>query len=134
MAYFIHEVSVNVDADRAWDALRDVGHLHTRLVKGFVSECQFDGVIRVLKFVNGVVTTERIVSVSEASRRVSWSAVSDRLTHHNASACIVRTGPQSCRVVWSVDLLPDSMASAIEAMVQTGLQAIKRTLEAPDAA
>ena len=129
MAYFSHTIVLNVGADQAWDALRDVGNLHTRLVRGFVVECEFDGSARILKFANGVSATERIVAISEPDRRVSWSAVSERLAHHNASAQVVPEGPGSCHFIWSVDVLPDSIAPSIEAMVLAGLQSIKRTLE-----
>lgn len=129
MAYFQHEVSVDVPAATAWDALRDVGNLHRRLVRGFVTDCTFDGETRHLRFANGVAASERIVAVSDADRRVSWSAVSERLSHHNASAQIVAEGDSACRVVWTVDLLPDAMAPAIEQMVLAGLQAIRATLE-----
>jgi len=134
MAYFQHEVKVNVPAGPAWDALRDVGNLHRRLVRGFVTECSFDGETRHLKFANGAAAAERIIAVSDADRRVSWSAVSERLSHHNASAQIFPEGDSACRVVWTVDLLPDTMALAIEQMVLAGLQAIRSTLEDPGAA
>lgn len=134
MAYFQHEVKVNAPAGPAWDALRDVGNLHRRLVRGFVTECSFDGETRHLKFANGAAAAERIIAVSDADRRVSWSAVSERLSHHNASAQIFPEGDSACRVVWTVDLLPDTMAPAIEQMVLAGLQAIRSTLEDPGAA
>lgn len=134
MAYFSHTILLNVGADQAWDALRDVGNLHIRLVRGFVVECEFDGSARILKFANGVSATERIVAISEPDRRVSWSAISERIAHHNASAQVVLEGPGSCRFIWSVDVLPDSIAPSIEAMVQAGLQSIKRTLEQEGAA
>jgi hypothetical protein len=133
MAYLQHEVSIDVAANIAWDALRDVGHLHTRLVRGFVIECQFDGQTRHLKFANGVTTSERIVSVHDQHKRVSWTAISERLTHHNASAQVIAVGPKSCKVVWIVDLLPDSMEPAIAAMVNTGLEAMRATLESDSA-
>ena len=133
MAYFQHEIRVDVPASKAWDALRDVGNLHRRLVRGFVTDCTFDGETRHLRFANGVAAAERIVAVSDADRRVSWSAISERLSHHNASAQIVPEGDAACRVVWTVDLLPDAMAPAIEQMVLAGLQAILATLEVPTA-
>ena len=129
MAYFQREIDLDVPAAAAWSALRDVGQLHVRLVQGFVVDCVFDGHIRRLTFANGIVADERIVAVSEVRQRVSWSAVSERLTHHNASAQVVATGAATCRLIWAVDLLPDAMAPAIDAMVGAGLQAMKRTLE-----
>lgn len=129
MAYFQQEIEINAPAATAWDALRDVGNLHTRLVRGFVLDCRFDGRVRNLKFSNGASAVERIIAISEGLNRVSWSAVSESLAHHNAAAQVFSTGAATCRVVWSVDLLPDSVSPAIEAMVRAGLQAMKSTLE-----
>ncbi|MBL0085205.1 MAG: SRPBCC family protein [Ideonella sp.] len=134
MAHFEHEVQIDVADSAAWNALRDVGNLHTRLVRGFVTNCDFDGQTRRLKFANGSSAAERIIAVSEDTKRVSWSAISDRLEHHNASAQVVPVGPKSCRIVWSVDLLPDAMAPVIEAMVLAGLKAMKSTLQSQSAA
>jgi hypothetical protein len=133
MAYFQQDVLINVAAATAWDALRDVGNLHTRLVRGFVIECHFDGQTRHLKFANGITTAERIVAIHDANKRVSWAANSERLTHHNASAQVFAVGPNSCKIVWTVDLLPDSMEPAIAAMVNDGLQAMKATLQSNSA-
>lgn len=128
MAFFQQELELNVAAAVAWDAMRDVGNLHERLVRGFVVACEFDGSQRHLTFANGVRATERIVAISEPQRRVSWSAVSERLTHHNASAQVIETGPGRCRILWSVDLLPDAMEPAIQGMVRAGLEAMRTTL------
>lgn len=133
MAYFKRDVRIDVPAPAAWDALRDVGQLHNRLVRGFVTDCAFDGQTRALTFANGVSAAERIVAIDDEDMRVSWSALSERLSHHNASARVEALGPSSCRIVWTVDLLPDSMRPAIEAMVVAGLQAMKGTLETPGA-
>jgi Polyketide cyclase / dehydrase and lipid transport len=129
MAYFRQQIDIERPQAFVWDALRDVGALHTRLVRGFVLECEFDGQVRKLKFANGLSAAERIINVSESDRRVSWTASSERLEHHNASAQIFFKGSDSCTVVWIVDLLPDAMAPAIATMVSAGLAAMKATLE-----
>lgn len=130
MAHFVREIEVDVEEAVAWDALRDVGNLHTRLVPGFVTDCSLDGDVRVVRFANGVEAREVIIDVSDVEKRVAWSATGGRLTHHNASAQVKPV--QSCRVkiIWTVDLLPHSMAQPIAGMVEAGLQAMKRTLEA----
>ena len=59
MASIRREVNVSVAADAAWDAIRDVGALHTRLVKGFVTDCKMDGSdARIVTFANGMVARE----------------------------------------------------------------------------
>ena len=130
MAHFVREIEVDVEEAVAWDALRDLGSLHTSLVKGFVTDCRLDGEIRVVKFANGLEAREVIIDVSEAEKRVAWSATGGRLTHHNASAQVKRLDSRRIRIIWTVDLLPHSMAQPIAGMVEAGLQAMKRTLEA----
>ena len=116
-------------AGQLWDALRDVGALPTRLVKGFVTECRMDGDARIVTFANGVVARELIVDINDAERRLVWSASGGRLTH-DASAQVFEDGPSRCRVVWIADLLPHAMAPAIAGMIDQGLAAMKATLEA----
>jgi len=123
------EVAIGATPEHVWDALRDVGQLHTRLVTGFVTDCRLDGDARVVTFANGMVARELIVDVDDASRRVAWAAVGGRLTHHNASAQVVASDGGTSRVVWIADLLPNEMAPAIAAMIEQGLGAMKKTLE-----
>ena len=128
MASIRREVSIAVAPEQAWSALRDVGALHTRLVVGFVTDCRLDGDARSVTFANGVTARERIVDVDDAARRVVWSAVGGRLSHHNASAQVFDDAGGS-RVVWIADLLPNELAPAIAAMIEQGLAAMRRTLE-----
>jgi hypothetical protein len=129
MASIRREILVEVGADAAWDALRDVGALHTRLVAGFVTDCRLEGSVRLVTFANGVVAREQIISVDDAEQRVVWSAAGSRLTHHNASAQVFAEGPQRSRLVWIADLLPDEMMPAVAGMIEQGLLAMKKTLE-----
>jgi len=127
MASIRREISIAATAERVWDALRDVGALHTRLVPGFVTDCRLDGDARVVTFANGIVAREVIVDVSDEQRRIAWTAVGGRLTHHNASAQVFAEG-QSSRVVWIADLLPHEMAPPIAGMIEQGLAAMQQAL------
>src|SRR6185436_8931841 len=116
MATVHKDIVINVPPSQAWDALRDVGALHTRLVAGFVTDCRVEGETRTVTFANGLVARERIVSVDDAARRVAWSATGERLTHHNASAQVLDDVGGQTRIVWIADLLPHEMAPAIAGM------------------
>ena len=129
MATIRKEVLVNARPETGWDALRDVGALHTRLVPGFVTHVTMEEGARIVTFANGVQAREVIVSVDDAARRLVWTAVGGRLTHHNGAAQIIPEGPTSCRFVWTADLLPDAMAPAIEGMMSQAMPIIKATLE-----
>jgi carbon monoxide dehydrogenase subunit G len=129
MASIRKEISIAVPAEQLWDAMRDVGALHTRLVAGFVVDCRLEGESRTVTFANGMVATELIIDVNDADRRVAWSAVGGRLTHHNASAQVFADGDGNSRVVWIADLLPHELAPSIAGMIEQGLAAMKQTLE-----
>ena len=130
MASIRREIVIEVPVEFLWDALRDVGALHTRLVAGFVTDCRLEGDARIVTFANGMVARELIVDVNDAERRVAWSAVGGRMTHHNASAQVFAEGPRRSRLVWIADLLPNELAPAIAAMIDQGTAAMKRTVEA----
>ena len=130
MASVHREIVVERPLADCWDALADVGALHTRLVRGFVTDCRLEPGARVVTFANGLVARELIVSVDGERHRVAWSVVGGRLSHHNASAQAFAEGDGACRIVWIADFLPDEHAPAIAAMVEQGLQAMRRTLAA----
>lgn len=129
MASIRREVAITASAEIVWDALRDVGAIHRRLAPGFVTDVKLEEGARIVTFGNGLVVREIIVDIDETSRRLVWSAVSPRLTHHNASAQVFPEGEARCRFVWIADLLPNEMAQHIQSMMEEGLAAIKRTLD-----
>ncbi len=130
MASIHQELAIRATPEHVWDALRDVGALHTRLVKGFVTDCRLDGDARLVTFANGMTARELLLDVSEEHRRVAWSVVGGRLSHHNASAQVLDGPGGTTRVVWIADLLPHEMAPAVAGMISQGLAAMKATLEA----
>lgn len=134
MASIHKEVLLEKSAEDVWAALRDVGALHTRLVPGFVTDCRMDGDARVVTFANGMVARELIVDISESNRRVVWSSVGGKLTHHNASAQVFEDGTDRSRLVWIADLLPNELAGPIAGMIDQGLAAMKRAFGARPAA
>jgi carbon monoxide dehydrogenase subunit G len=128
MASIHREVHIDARPGTAWDALRDVGALHTRLVPGFVTDTKLEDGARLVTFGNGMIVRELIVDVDDTARRVVWSAVGGSMTHHNASAQVLADGA-GCRFVWIADLLPNEVAPAIATMIEQGLGVIKATLE-----
>jgi carbon monoxide dehydrogenase subunit G len=129
MASIHREISIAARPELVWDALRDIGALHTRLAPGFVTDVKLEEGARIVTFANGLVARELIVDVDDTNRRVVWSAVGGRMTHHNASAQVFAGPADGTRFVWIADLLPHELAPAIAAMIEQGLAAIKRTFE-----
>jgi len=129
MATIQKEIEIARDRSVVWDAIRDVGAIHQRLVPGFVVDCKLEGDSRIVTFANGMVMREVIVTVDDATYRHAWSARGEPFTHHNASVQVIAEGAAKCRVVWIADLLPNEIADTVEKMVSQGLGVMKRTLE-----
>jgi hypothetical protein len=126
MASIRREVLLHSPIHRVWDALRDVGALHIRLVPGFVVDTKFEAGARIVTFGNGMVVKELIVDIDEQQRRVAWSAVGTTLTHHNASLQLFEESSDQTRGVWIADLLPHEAAPRVAAMIEEGLAAMTR--------
>ena len=129
MASIRKEIVIEASAARVWDAVRDVGAVHERLAPGFVVDTRLQAGARVVTFANGLVARELIVDVDPERRRVAWSVVGGRLSHHNASAQVFDEPGGATRFVWIADFLPDEHAVAIATMIEHGLAAMKRHLD-----
>lgn len=126
MASIRREVLLNAPLHQVWDALRDVGALHTRLVPGFVVDTKLEEGARIVTFGNGMVVKELIIDVDEQQHRVCWAAVGTPLKHHNASFQLFQEAENRTDGVWIADLLPDAAAPNVAAMIEQGLAAMKR--------
>lgn len=129
MATIRKEITVKATVERAWDAMRDIGALHTRLVPGFVVDTKLEPGARVVTFANGRMVREHIVTIDDATHRLVWSATGDRLEHHNASAEVVADTGGRARIVWVADLLPDSVAETVDQLMNQGMAAMQVTLD-----
>jgi hypothetical protein len=129
MATFSEQIVTTAPSDRVWDAIRDVGALHTRLVPGFVVDTRLVPGARIVTFGTGMVVREPIVAVDERARRVVWSADTDQVTHYNASVQVFDEGAGS-RVVWTTDFLPDDAAGWLREVTRQGMATMKATLDA----
>jgi carbon monoxide dehydrogenase subunit G len=130
MATIKNEILTRASPAQVWDAVRDVGALHTRLVPGFVVDTKLEPGARIVTFDNGMVAKELIVDLDDAARRLVWSAVGGRLTHHNASVQVFDGADGGSRVVWLCDMLPNELRPVIEGMIEQGLGAMKKTMDA----
>ena len=129
MASITEQVSVAVDAQRAWQALRDVGRAHVLFAPVLVAG-SIAGEIRTVTFANGMVVRERILDVDEEHMRVAYAALEPQgMTHHHASMEVVEDGPGRCHFVWITDVHPAAVADSIRPLITEGAQALKKNLE-----
>jgi len=129
MASIHKEIITEARPGDVWDALRDVGALHTRLVPGFVTDTHLEPGARVVTFGNGMVVRELIITIDEGERRVVWSVVGGSMTHHNGSAQVFSDAKGRTKVAWIADLLPDEAAGPVSAMMEQGMTIMRQTLD-----
>jgi carbon monoxide dehydrogenase subunit G len=130
MASIVKEITVAANPEEAWSAIRDVGALHRRLAPGFVVDTQLEPEARVVTFGNGMVVRELIVDLDDHARRLVWSAAGGRLTHHNGSTQVFAADGGQARIVWIADILPHELRELIDGMMEQGMMAMKKTLDA----
>ncbi len=127
MATIRREILIDVDPQDAWDAVRDFGALHRRLVPGFAIDARLEGDDRLVTFASGAVLRERLVACDDAQRRLVWTIVEGPYSHHNG-AVQVFSEPPGTRLTWIADLLPDELAERTGSMMSQGIEVIRQTL------
>ena len=129
MATIRKEMKLNASVDKVWSALADFQHVHTRLAPGFVVDSKPEGDnARTIKFANGSVVKETLVTLDEERHRLVYVVTSERISHHNASAEVIADGADRCRFVWTTDILPDDLAPYIDSQMTVGAKAMKAAL------
>ena len=68
MASIHKEILIHARPGKVWEAVRDVGAIHTRLAPGFVVDTRLEGDARVVTFGNGMVARELIVDIDDGPR------------------------------------------------------------------
>lgn len=131
MGSMTKEVLTDASPDAVWDAIRDVGALHTRLVPGFVVNTRLVPGGRLVTFANGRTVEEPIVSSSDSLRRLAWTTRAEDLpfTHYNGSVQVHARAAGGSRVEWTTDFLPDSMATILEGLLNAGAKAMTQALQ-----
>ena len=131
MASLQKDILIDDLPERVWDAVRDVGAVHHRLVPGLVSTVSVEEDLRILTFPDGRIVQERIVAIDDEKRRLAYAVIEARmpLIHHHASFQVFADGPHRTRLVWITDFLPHSLANEIHLYVERGAIVMKEALE-----
>jgi hypothetical protein len=130
MATIRKEITTTAKPDQVWAAIQDIGALHTRLVPGFVVDTKLEPGARIVTFANGITVRERIVTIDIQAKRLVWSVVSERFTHHNGSLQVFVNADGETNVMWIADLLPDEAAGMSSQIMDHGMSAMKTALDA----
>ena len=130
MASVRRQIQIDAPAASVWDAIRDFGAVHERVVPGFVVDCRLDGDARVVTFFTGSVQREPLVDLDDGARRLVYGAIDSPLgaTHYNASVQVIGDGENECRVEWIVDFLPDEIGDVLGQLMDRAAESMRRTL------
>ena len=128
MASIQKDIIIDANPNDVWDALRDFGALHTRLVPGFVTNTKLDGDARIVTFSNGTVAREVLVDCDDTRQRLVYAIKNEKLTQHSASAQVFTEADGRSRLVWIVDVLPNEVAPYMNAQMDEGAAAMQKAL------
>jgi carbon monoxide dehydrogenase subunit G len=129
MASIRREIALNQTPDRVWDALRDFQAVDRRVAPGFVKRSESDGTARVVTFANGSVAKEELVDCDDTARRLVYAISNERVKHYNAAVQVFAEGTARCRLVWTVDMLPNELANYVGQQMDAAVKVMKPTLE-----
>ena len=128
MASIHKDIPIDASPADVWDAVRDFGALHTRLVPGFVLDTSLDGDARIVNFANGTTARELLVDCDDARRRLVYAVVSERIKQHSASVQVFAERDGRSRLAWTVDVLPHEIAPYIDAQMDQAALAMRKKL------
>ena len=126
MASIHNDVPLNAPARDVWDAVRDFGALHRRLVPGFVTACTLDGDARIVTFANGSVAREVLVDCNDARQRLVYAIANERLKHYSASVQVIADGDGKSRLLWTIDMLPNELAAYVQERTRDAVIALHK--------
>ncbi|WP_426421409.1 SRPBCC family protein [Bradyrhizobium genosp. A] len=130
MASIHNDILLSAPARDVWNAVRDFGAVHQRLVPGFVTACRLDGDARIVTFANGSVAREILVNCDDARQRLVYAINNERLTHYSASVQVITDGEAQCRLVWIIDMLPNELAGYVQEQTKAAVIAMHKAFPA----
>ena len=91
MASIYKEISISIEPQNVWEAVRDVENVHKRLVQGYASSALIDGDTRILTMTNGNIVKELIISIDDYNYRLAYTVMESqmRLLYHHASFQVI---------------------------------------------
>ena len=122
------ETRIRASAQQVWQALAATGEAH-RAFAGVLKDCRLESEdLRIATFANGMVVTERIVSVEPERMRFAYSVL-EKFVHHSAMMQVVARGANECDFVWIADVLPHAVAASITPLMEQGAKALRAVME-----
>ena len=128
MASIHKDIIIDANPNDVWDAVRDFGAVHQRLVPGFVLDSRLDGDARIVTFANGMVARELLVDCDDERQRLVYAVVSERIKQHSAAVQVTAEANGRSRLSWTVDVLPHEIAPYMNAQMDQAALAMQKKL------
>ena len=137
MASVSMKTTLNASADKAWDAIRDFGGIGKFVASIATCEVTGSGVgaTRRIEFEGGGAIVERLESLDDASRTLTYSIIEGELPFENyLSTMSVRDlGQGRCEVSWASTFDPTTASEAeckgiAEGVYSEGFEGLKKLL------
>lgn len=128
MATIHREFEIGASAEKAWEAVRDVGNVNK--IVTFLGEVTVEGDYRTCSLGDQGQLNELIVSVDDQRRRLVYSIRESpfNFSHHSASMQIAPNNGGGSRIIWVTDVKPDEVVPALEEAIDAAAASIKETL------
>lgn len=130
MASIRRELELAASAQDVWDAIADFSQVHRRVAPGFLTGVEMHGETRIVSFASGNVFREHLVDSDPAQRRLVYAIAEPPFLSYQGAVQVFPEGERRCRLIWTVDLLPNDLKDSIAAAMDEGVKAMKPTLEA----
>lgn len=127
MATLRREIPVAGGSAPVWQKLRDFAEVHAKVAPGFLTDLKMDKGDRILTFFNNMVARERLVTLDDEACRLVYSVVEGQASHYNAAVEVFPAG-DGCRVIWTVDLLPNELAPVVGGMMDEAVKVMRKRL------
>ena len=124
-------VDMFVDASCAfvWDVIRDVHAADTRLIPGLVTGVAEIPGARVVTFANGLVVTERIVTLDDATRTLVYQAINGPIEDHLGIQVVTEDELGRTRLRWTTQFSPAQAVEAACSSIGPLARLMKKTIE-----
>jgi carbon monoxide dehydrogenase subunit G len=120
------EIDVNQSPDKVWALVGDFGGIGGWMPG--IDSCRVEGDERILETM-GMSITERLVSMDEAARRLTYSIAAGAPVESHEAVITVAPSGAGCHVTWVVEAEPDEMADLMATIYQQALEALKNHVE-----
>lgn len=122
-----HIVDIDAEIEAVWSKIADTSNISGLI--GFLAASEQTGDTRVCTLADGAKLTEKIVSVEPALKRVLYAITDSPLgMDFHAATMELSERPGGTRLIWNVDILPESAVANMAPMLDAAAADMRQSL------